>query len=1045
MRIKKLLLVIILFASGFTSSGQTRQITGKVSSSDNNNPLQGVTVSIKNSDTKTVTDKDGAFAITASKGSKLIFTHTGYEVMEVAVGNNNEMSVGLIIKAGKLDEVVVIGYGTARRRDVTGSIAKIDYSKRVNTTITPSFEFGLQGRASGVQVIGSNAVPGSAIRVRVRGQNSFTGSGDPLYVVDGVPVYSGDFSITDGAINTVRASNANVLSTIDPADIESIEVLKDASASAIYGARGANGVIVITTKRGKVGKTQFNANYSIGQSKETNRLKLISAKDWWTLYNEARVNDGNLPRDPSVPLTINGGTFIYNDVANVNTDWIDELLRKGITQDVNISARGGNDKTQFFVGGGYKTQEGILKGNNYDRISGRVNIDNQATQNVKFGIQSSVSYTNNEQVPTSFGGGLGAGQSTALRLFPVYNPDGTFFGTQFQNTGMNPVARLKNKYITKSTRFINNIYADFKITKSLSFRAEYGLDILDQFEERYDHKINRYYKAPSLPSIGLAAKWERRLNINNMNGNAYFTYKNTFQQKHNLTVTAGSSIQNSKTKAIGLNPSDGAVGFINDYFNETTSNMGWAPGSTPAGSAVNGYNQRDAYRFLSFFARANYKLSDKYLVGASFRADGSSRFGSDHQFGYFPAVSAGWILSEENFLKTNKVINFLKLRTSYGYTGNSEIGNFRYLGSFSSTGGYGGFPGITPTRLPNPDISWEKARQFDVGIDFGLYNGLLNGSLGFYRKISTDVLLDKPVGTSATGLGSLLVNAEDVVVRNLGVEFELTANIIRKKDFRWTAELNISTNQNKVLETGGVPPDGFGAAEGDTRVVKGYPIGISFLAKSAGVNPLTGNEMVYSIVDGKAFDALKQSDITSNRQPLGKPFPNFIGGFNNILSYKNFELSFLFSFSQGNKIYDDGAKRQMGGFLGKWNQRTEVLNRWQKPGDITDIPRLTLTAESFVGSDRNTSRFLFDASFIRLRSLNFAYSLPAGVIKKAGLSSAKLFINGSNLLTITKYKGWDPEVVRYNFSAAQSNISFDAPYLPTPQAKTIVVGINLSF
>jgi TonB-linked SusC/RagA family outer membrane protein len=472
--------------------------------------------------------------------------------------------------------------------------------------------------------------------------------------------------------------------------------------------------------------------------------------------------------------------------------------------------------------------------------------------------------------------------------------------------------------------------------------------------------------------------------------------------------------------------------------------MVWAPGSTPAGSAVTGYNQRDAYRFLSFFARANYKLNDKYLVGASFRADGSSRFGSDHQFGYFPALSAGWILSEEKFLQDSKSISFLKLRASYGYTGNSEIGNFRYLGTFSSTGGYNNFPGITPTRLPNPDISWEKARQLDIGIDFGLLKGKLSGSLGFYRKISTDVLLDKPAPTSSTGLGSILVNAEDVVVRNLGAEFELTAKIIAKKNFTWTADFNISTNQNRVLETGNVPPDGFGAAEGDTRVVKGYPIGISYLAKSAGVNPLTGNEMIFAL-DGHVFDALTQSDITSNRQPLGKPFPDFTGGLNNSLTWKNFELSFLFYFSQGNKIYDDGAKRQMGGFIGTWNQRTEALSRWQKPGDITNIPKLTITGSSFAGSDRNTSRFLFDASFIRLRSLNFGYNLPVSVIRKAGLSAAKLFINGSNLLTITKYKGWDPEVVRYNFTAAQSNISFDAPYLPTPQAKTIVVGINLSF
>jgi TonB-linked SusC/RagA family outer membrane protein len=1037
MYVKKLLILLWIVGSCFSGFAQSQQLNGTVTSTDDNQPLQNVTVSVKGTSTKAVTNNVGKFSISANKGAELIFTLIGYESKTVTVSGAKDLAISLNFKTNDLGQVVVVGYGTSNKRDLIGSITKVDYEKRVNTTVTPSLEYGLQGRAPGVQIIASNAVPGSAVRVRVRGQNSFTGSGDPLYVLDGVPIYSGDLSSGDGNVNTVRASNSNVLSTINPADIESIEVLKDAAAAAIYGARGANGVIVISTKRGKAGKTLFNVGYSVGQSEATNRLELISAQDWWTLYNEARVNDGDPARDPSVPLTINGGTFIYNDIKNVNTDWIDESLRTGITRDATVSARGGNEKTQFFVGGGYKIQDGILKGNSYERINGRVNIDNQATKNFKFGIQSNVSYNNNIQVPTSFGGGVGAGQSTALRLFPITNPDGSFYGTQFQNTSMNPVARLLNKYSTKSTRFINNLYTDFKINSALSFRAEYGLDLLNQFEERYDNKVNRYFG-----TAGLAARWERRVNVTNMNGNAYFTFKKVFQEKHDLTVTAGSSIQNSNTKAIGFNPSAGGVGYVNDYFDQTTSGMGYAPGAVPTGPAISGYNERDTYRFVSFFARANYKLKDKYLFGASLRADGSSRFGSNNQFGYFPAVSAGWILSEEKFLKESKSISFLKLRTSFGYTGNSEIGNFRYLGSFSSTGGYNGFTGITPTRLPNPDISWEKAQQFDLGLDYGLFNGRISGSIGAYRKISTDVLLDKPAPISATGLGSLLFNAKDVVVRNMGIEFELTANIIKKKDFSWTSELNVSTNQNKVLETGNVPPDGFGAAAGDTRVVKGYPIGISFTAKSAGVNPLTGNEQIYKL-DGTIIDALTQADITNNRQPLGKPFPDYTGGFNNIVTYKNIELSFLFSFSQGNTIYDDGAKRQIGGFISTWNQRTEVLDRWQKPGDITNVPKLTIRNSSFTGSDRNTSRFIYDDSFVRLRSVNLAYSLPAAFLKRAKISSAKVFFNGANLLTFTKYKGWDPEVIRYSFSSGEANIASDAPYLPTPQAKTFVFGINI--
>lgn len=1040
----KFLLTSFLLFFGFAGFSQTEKITGKITGSDDGATLPGVAIYIKGTTTGTITDSQGLFSIEAKKGETLVVSHIGYEGIEMVVGDQTDLNIVLQVKVSTLNEIVVIGYGTSSKRDLTGSASSLNFSDQVNPATYRSPDAPLQGKIPGAQIIQSNGVLGSAVRVRVRGQNSFTGSGDPLYVVDGMPIYSGDFSSTSN--NSVSAANSNVLSTINPADIESIDVLKDAAASAIYGARAANGVVVITTKKGKSGATKFDVGYSVGQSKETHRLKLISAQEWWTLYNEARVNDGNLPIDPAATITISGVPFKYDDLKDVNTDWLDEILQKGSSQNLRLTARGGNEKTQFYVGGGYKNEDGILKGNSFEAINARVNIDNQATQNFKFGTQSSISYTNNQQVPTSFNGGIGAAQSTALRIFPVYNSDGSYYGTQISptpNTGANPVARLLNKYSTKSTRFINNVYADLKITSDLSFRAEYGLDILDQFEERYDDATNRYYKATSLPAIGLAARWERRLTVTNQNANAYFTYNKTFGQ-HNLVLTVGSALQNSVSKGLGLAPFDGSVGFLNNYYTQTTRNMVVAPGSA-ATTPVTGFNERDTYRFLSFFTRANYKFKDKYLVGASFRADGSSRFGPNNRIGYFPAISAGWILSEEGFMQGTSFVNFLKLRASYGATGNSEIGNFRYLGTFSTVNGaYLGTPGITPTRLANPDLSWEKAKQIDIGLEFKLFQNRLSGSVGFYRKISTDVLLDKPAPTSATGLGTLLYNADNVKVRNAGIELELTGNVMTKGDFTWNADFNISGNRNEVLETGGIPPDGFGAGAGDTRVIKGYPIGISYLAISAGVNPETGNEMVYQL-DGTIIDATKQSDITSNRQPVGHPFPNFFGGLNNTLRYKNFDLSFLFYFSQGNKIYDDGAKRQMGGFLGTWNQRPEVLNRWQKPGDETNIPRLTLTGASFAGSDRNTSRYLFDASYVRLRNISFGYSLPLALIQKLKLSNAHIYVTGTNLLTFTKYKGWDPEVTRAFGSAAESNISFDAPYLPTPQVKSVLFGIDISF
>ncbi len=1039
----KTLLCFLILLSSFCGWAQTAKISGKVSG-DDGNTLPGVNVVIKGTTIGTVTDKDGGFSLEGEKGSIVVFSSIGYKQKEVLISEDATLSIVLETDVSTLDEIVVVGYGTSTKRDITGSVARVNFGEEINTSLTRSFESGLQGRALGVQVIQSNGVPGSAVRVRVRGQNSFTGSGDPLYVVDGVPIYSGDFAMTGGD-NPTRASNSNVLTTINPSDIESVEILKDAASSAIYGARGANGVVVITTKKGSSGDTKFNMSYSVGQSRETNRLKLISAQDWWTLYNEARVNDGDAVIDPTATTTINGVQFVYNDIKDVNTDWVDEMMRKGTMQDFNLSAVGGSEKTQFYIAGGYKQEEGILKGNDFSRLNARVNIDNQATKNVKIGIQSSISYIENQQVPTSFGGGIGAAQSNALRIFPIHYADGTFYGTKLASptTGANPVARLENKFTTTSLRFINNVYADIKVTNDLSFRAEYGLDILDQFEERYDDKVNRYYKAPALPVIGLAARWERRLNIANMNGNAYFTYNKDFSE-HSLNVTIGSSIQDSKTKVVGFTPADNSVGFLNDYYTETSGNMVIAPGSTYTGTAVRGYNERHFYRFLSFFARVNYKLHDKYLLGASLRADGSSRFGPNNRYGSFPAVSAGWIISEENFMKGVRPLDFLKLRTSFGYTGNSEIGNFRYLGTYSATGGYMGFAGSTPTRLANPDLGWEKASQFDIGLEFRMFNDRLNGSVGFYRKISTDVLLDKPAPTSATGLGTLLFNANDVKVRNAGLEIELTANILTAGDFSWVADLNIAGNRNEVLETGGIPPDGFGAGAGDTRVIKGYPIGISYLAISAGVNPETGNEMIRTL-EGGVIDATKQSDITSNRQPVGNPFPNFFGGLNNTLKYKDFDLSFLFSFSEGNQIYDDGAKRQIGGFINSWNQRTEVLDRWQKPGDITDVPKLTLKGASFTGSDRNSSRFLYDASFIRLRNVSLGYNLPKALVQRMKFSNIRIYASGINLLTFTKYKGWDPEAARNFGSSAEANIAFGAPYLPTPQAKSFLAGINLSF
>ncbi len=428
----------------------------------------------------------------------------------------------------------------------------------------------------------------------------------------------------------------------------------------------------------------------------------------------------------------------------------------------------------------------------------------------------------------------------------------------------------------------------------------------------------------------------------------------------------------------------------------------------------------------------------------SARYDGSPKFGANNKFGLFPAASAAWIISDEDFLKNNAAISFLKLRASFGVTGNDGTQVFQYLQTYSSGGSYAGGFGQKPNNLSNPDLKWEKNQGVDLGLDFGFLKNRISGTIGIYSKTTSDILVNIPVQQSATGFANrIFVNADGVRVRNQGIEFELTTRNLTG-DFKWTTNFNIAHNGNKVTDVGiYTSGDAFDTGEGDTRILKGYPLGINFLPIYAGVDPANGDELIFDRTTGDKIK-LTAASQDANRVAVGKPNPDVFGGLENIFSYKGFDLSVLLSYQYGNKIYDDGAKYQIGGRLGSWNQRREILSRWQKPGDITDVPRV-----SFIEGGRadasNTSRFLYDASFLRLRTTTLAYNLPSDVIISLKISSAKIFVSGQNLFVLTKYAGWDPEVVRYNFNPTQANSSYGAPYLPTPQARTYSLGINVGF
>lgn len=1014
---------------------------------DDKETLVGATVMLENTTKGTSTDINGKYQLAELEPGSytFVFSYLGYITQKhpivIKAGQNTTFDVVMKSDAALLDEFVVVGYGTFHKRDVAGSISTVK-AKDLEELPIQTFEQVLQGRAAGVQVTSANGVAGGTIKVQVRGTSSISAGSEPLYVIDGIPATSGDYS--PGALG----SRTNALADMNPNDIESIEVLKDAAAAAIYGSRGANGVVLITTKKGKAGRTKFSAGYYGGIVTETNRMKYLTAAEQLSLRDKYREQNGLAPEAATTQLgTYEGNPFTRGMADSIaalgGTDWIDKTLRRGSVHEANLSASGGNDKTLFYMGGTYRKEEGFLVGNAYERLNGRINIENKATEKLKLGVNVGLAYTNNDRVPIGEAGGLGAAQRL-LPFLPVYSADGSYFGPQGLNQGVeNPLWTLENrKFNAKVYRTISNLFAEYKVIDNLVFRSEWGADLFNQVEYEFNF---RNTKDPASYSTA----WDRRTNVVNWTTNNYFNYYKNFNDIHDLTFLLGMSLQSSYTKGVGLQGGN----FNNDFFTN--------PGSA---SALNqsGYGYETGYGFNSYFTRANYKFLNKYLASFSMRVDGSSRFGINNRYGYFPAGSLGWIISDEAFMADIKPISYMKLRTSYGLTGNAEIGDFAALGYYVTNSGYAGNPGLVPSTLPNPDLGWEKSAQFDVNIDYALFKERIAGTFTYYNKKTSDLLLYVNI-PSSSGYGAILQNVGSL--RNYGFEISLfTRNIDRA--FKWTTDFNISFNRNKVLDVSGLPPDAFESGQpGEGRVMTGYPVGQHYVVQYAGVmqedtqvqlydlngNPMYNTNGTPNTVLVKAGEEIfydkngnlmpgSHPDFYEHRVAMGNPVPKFMGGITNTFSYKGFDLSFLFVFVYGNTVYDDDAKNQIGSFTST-AQRQEILDAWTPDNTDTDVPKLDINY-----SPKNSSRFLYDASFIRLRNISFGYNIPKGLCDKLMLSNMRVYISGQNLLTFTKFPGWDPEVLRNVQPGSQaSNVSFAAPYLPTPQAKFVTAGVNISF
>ncbi|GAB3306544.1 SusC/RagA family TonB-linked outer membrane protein [Hymenobacter tenuis] len=1004
----------MLFAASATA--QTRAVSGRVTDASGSG-LPGVTVLEQGTSNGTSTSADGSFTLTVQPGATLVMSSIGFGTQNVVVGDRTTLAVTLKSSATELGEAVVVGYGTQAKADVTGSITQLT-GKDVANTPVPSFEQAIQGKAAGVFVENTSGKLGQGIKVRVRGATSVSGGNQPLYVVDGVPVISESQSGI--------SAETNPIADINPNDIESISILKDASASAIYGSRASNGVVLITTKRGREGATRFNLSYQTGTSSPTRKRDFLDATQYVALAREAAANVGlEAFTETRLQRYAAGST----DVNAYSTDWQEEVFQDAPFHQVDLSASGGSDKTKFFVSGGYSDQKGILVGNQFKRITTRANLDHKASDFVNLGLNFSLSRTENQRLAAdnAFSNPM---QIVALSpITPLIDPRTNLIsGALDNNTGLpntnypvyyNPLLNtIGASYLATVYRNLGNIYGQLNFTKNLSFRSELGVDLLNQEEDSYYGRLTA--RNTSFADNGNGQN--RTVTNGRFISNNFATYRPVFGELHSLDLVGGFSFEKRRVKSNSVTGQQ----FPSDAYRQITS----------AALISEGSSTQTESSLVSWFGRANYAFSNRYLVNVSFRADGSSRFGANNQFGFFPAASVGWIITEEDFLKDNAFISQLKPRVSYGVTGNQSFPDFPWQALYSDAG-YGGVPGQAPIQIANPDLKWESTSQLDVGLDFGFFDNRLTGEIDVYQKKTSDLALNVNV-PGITGFAQQFRNVGDL--ENKGLEVVLNTRNLETTNFTWTTSINAAANRNKITNLQGQIIEGGYL----NRAQEGQPLGVFFGVEYAGVDPQNGDALYYlntTNSDGSLNRGTTNDYNAAQRTIIGNPNPDWIGGVTNTFSFKNLiDLSFTFQGVFGNQVYDGGGKFMSVGFNNGFdNQTSDQLRRWQKPGDITDVPQARLFGGNGIGE---SSRFLYDASYVRLRTVTMGLNLPKGLASRAKLNSARIFFSGVNLLTFTDYKGWDPEV---NTDYLAGNISQGNDFYSAPQARTYTFGLNLGF
>jgi len=1000
---KRTILILLVFAIQWYGYAQAPvTLRGRITS-DEGNALPGVSILVKGTTNGTTTDVDGNYIINVEEGATLVYNFIGFESQEVKITSGQTVAnVALVTDTKELQEVVIVGYGEQSRKTLTGSQTTVSFNEIKNAPV-PSADQLLQGKASGVQVTANSGVPGGGIFIRVRGTNSINASNDPLYVIDGVFINNTNL-VRTGLGNQVAS---NPLADLNPSDIESIEILKDANATAIYGSRGANGVVLITTKRGKA-NTNAKINFQTyqGWSWAPKKYQVVTGEQLALLQNERFLNDGGNPSQVPFRSKASGGAGLPEEQPTY--DRISDVFRTARTSNYELSASGGNDKTRYYLGGGYFSQESIVKPSEFDRYSFRINLDQYINDKIKIGTSTALTRTH-RNVSSNDNNPVGVINSALFPKsnLPVFNEDGTYAKYGSFDNHLALINNLNND--AAGTRVISNLFGDYSITSDLTFRTSWSID----FNEMYENNYNNTLILAGQPKGTATSALSRDVTLLNEQTLTYLKSWNKF----NLQLIAGNTIQKNMFQATSLS---------GQQF-PTNSLQTIASAATQTGTS-----QKAESALLSYFGKGSVTFNDHYTLDASFRADASSRFGVSNRWGYFPSVGAAWRAGEEKFIKDLHIFDELKLRASIGKTGNqSGISEYASLGLWQAGNNYLDSPGTAPLQLANPNLSWEETRQWNVGIDLGFLENRLQVDLNYYDKYTSGLLLNVPVPLK-TGYASLLQNYG--AISNKGFELTITGDLIRKGNFQWTTSFNISTNKNKIEKLAAPFTSG---SRDIFRLQEGIPLYSFWIYKQLYVDQQTG-DAVYNDKDNNGI-------TVADRQIVGNAWPDFYGGFTNTFRFKGFDVSAFFYFEQGAKIMNMNRFFLVhGGTQSNIGYIPEQLERWQKPGDVTDIPRLTTVASSnnYGGTVQNlSSRYLEDGSFIRLRSLSIGYSLPQVVLSKYKVSSLRLYVQGTNLWTGTNYSGLDPEV---NSQSGVSNTK-NMDWATVPQPRTVQVGLNVGF